>query len=209
MAVTESRRERLRRELTDQIVTTALGQLDEGGIGAVSWRGIAKEIGMNPASLYTYVDGMNDLFTRMLVVNFNDLAQTIASAAGDPALGTPQERLRAASHAYRSWALAYPRRFNLIFTDQIPGYEAPPEGPTVAAEIAVFAPFMAALAEITGGPADPVAVVDLHPERQLQIMELLAGLHGFVMLEVNNHAPFLEDGAAVIDHLSSRLDTLR
>ncbi len=208
-----NRRERLRQELTGEIVAIGRRQLAEGGPSAVSWRGIAKEVGMNPASLYTYVNGIDDLFTRILLDSFGDLAAHVAAAAeGEGANGgTIEDRLLDTCLAYRAWAVANPQRFNLIFTDQIPGYAAPPGGPTVAAEMAVGAPFLRLVGELQGraAPLDIVAFLDLPVAERSRLFAPFAALHGFVSLEINNHAPFGDNEEMLRLHLLALLDSLR
>jgi AcrR family transcriptional regulator len=205
-----SRRSRLRRQLMSEVVDVARSHLATGGPSAVSWRGIAREVGVNPASLYTYFDSLDDLFTAVITTSFERLGAAVgAAAAGATELG-PAERLMACAHAYRAWALDHPAEFNLIFTDRIPGYEAPPGGPTVEVQSMIFGPFVAALDDLTGaepgggaGPGsgavgDPGDTARLH-ER----VSLWAAMHGFVMLEINHHVPF------VADHESAFDETLR
>lgn len=206
-----NRRERLRQELTGEIVAIGRRQLAEGGPSAVNWRGIAKEVGMNPASLYTYVNGIDDLFTRILLDAFGDLAAHVAAVAGDGAAGSIEERLLATCLAYRAWAVANPQRFNLIFTDQIPGYAAPPGGPTVEAEMAVGAPFLRLVGELQGRPEplDVAGFLELSTSERARLFAPYAALHGFVMLEINNHAPFGDNAEMLRLHLLSLLDSLR
>lgn len=189
-----SRRERLREELTTQIVAIGRRQLEETG---VSWRGIAREVGMNPASLYTYVDGIDDLYTRILIESFDSLAAAVR-AANEASRDTPaRQRLLACSAAYRDWAIAHPRQFNLIYTDQIPGYEAPAGGPTVDAEIAVEQPFIDAVAELLGRNPDDL-LADTTTKEFAAVVALRSQLLGFTMLEVNNHAPYLDNSPTIM-----------
>lgn len=191
MPPAESRRQRLRRELNAQILEAARRQLDEGGPGAVSWRGVAAEVGMNPASLYTYVDGLNDLITRLLVEAFESLATHVADSDAGVTSGDPRERLVASVRAYRSWAVANPRRFNLIFTDQVVGYTAPEDGPTVTAEMRVYAPMVNAIGELIGERITVEEFPNLPLDALTRMYGMFAALHGFVMLEINHHAPIL------------------
>jgi AcrR family transcriptional regulator len=201
-----SRRDRLRRELTDEIVRIGRDQLAAGGPSGVSWRGIAKAVGMNPASLYTYVDGIDDLFTRILLAGFRELANHMAEAArGHPDART---RLLASCRAYRQWAVDNPQQFNLIFTDQIPGYAAPPGGPTVDAEIAVYTPMVEALGKLVGRDLDPVSLAGLPLPERTRLYSPFAALHGFVMLEINHHAPLLDVEAMMLLHLDTVIDDL-
>lgn len=199
-SVPTTRRERLRQELTAEVVATARRHLADGGPAAVSWRAIAREVGVNPATLYTYFDSLDDLFTAVILDSFTRLAEAVGEAAAG-ADADPLERVLACARAYRSWAIAHPAEFNLVFTDRIPGYEAPPGGPTVAIQREIFGPFVAALDALgVDGESDPDtgAIAD---ER----VGLWATMHGFVMLEINNHLPFVADRASVFDATLRRL----
>jgi AcrR family transcriptional regulator len=190
-----TRRERLRQELVSDVIDTARRHLAEGGPAAVSWRGIAREVGLNPASLYTYFDSLDDLFTAVILDSFGRLARAVNEASDAAAELDPLDRLMACAHAYRSWALEQPGEFNLVFTDRIPGYEAPPGGPTVAIQDEIFGPFVAALDALDGAPD---AARDVRAGADDRVA-LWATMHGLVMLEINHHLPFVEDTAGVFD----------
>lgn len=190
-----TRRERLRRELTADVVETARRHLAEGGPAAVSWRGIAREVGVNPASLYTYFDSLDDLFTAVILDSFGRLARAITIASDAAVDLDPLERLMACAHAYRTWAIEHPAEFNLVFTDRIPGYEAPPGGPTVAIQSEIFGPFVAALDALDGNANAEDDVRDIADDR----IALWALMHGLVMLEINHHLPFVEDTRQLFD----------
>ncbi|WP_257890940.1 TetR-like C-terminal domain-containing protein [Rhodococcus sp. USK10] len=70
----------------------------------------------------------------------------------------------------------------------MPGYQAPPGGPTIAAQTAVFAPIVDALADLDSPelPAEELAVV-------------WTAFHGAVTLEINHHLVWLDDPAAMYE----------
>jgi AcrR family transcriptional regulator len=189
--VSETRRERHRRELVDDIRDEARRQLEQGGASAVSWRGIARAVGMSPASLYTYFDGLDALFTDLLLESYGSLAAAVRSGVGAFGDGPPADRLLAGPLAYRHWALAHRGEFNLIFTDQIPGYAAAPGGATVDAQVAVFEPMARAMAEAAGrrATADPRHASDGDVERFLGLWGIF---HGLTSLEVNHHLDWVD-----------------
>ena len=200
----ETRRQRLRRELRAEVIASARNQLAEGGPGAVSWRGIARSVGVNPASLYTYFDSLDDVFTAVILDSFERLARSLHHA--EIASESPMLRLTQLALAYRQWAVEHPAEFNLIFTDQLPGYAAPPDGPTVAVQSAIFGPFAAALAELMGAEATETVAIFAKaettsplalPDNPSMPVGLWATMHGLVMLEINNHLPFVDDHQAV------------
>lgn len=198
----ETRRERLRRELMSDVVMTARSQLESGGPGAVSWRGIAREVGMNPASLYTYFDSLDDVFTAVILDSFTRLGAAMQTTAAAVSGQPPDERLLAGAATYRRWAIDHPAEFNLVFTDQLPNYAAPPDGPTVQAQQAIFGDLARALAEHLesepGGEPDFDALASSQTGRST-FVGLWATMHGLVMLEINNHLPFMNDHEVVFE----------
>lgn len=193
----ETRRGRQRRQLVDDLCVEARRQLAVGGTGSITWRGLARAVGMSPASLYTYFANIDELLTELILRTYADLASAVqhaATAFADAPLG---DRLLVGPYAYRRWALAHRPDFNLIFTDQLPGYAAEPGGLTVSAQTLVFAPMAAVVGEAMGWPQPPgddlaAAVV----EHQQTVVGLWAGFHGFVTLEVNHHLDWMDSRAA-------------
>jgi AcrR family transcriptional regulator len=179
----ETRRERQRRELVTEILESARQQLDNGGRTAVSLRAIARDVGLSPASMYTYFASLDDVFTGLIVESFSRLATALDSArAGDD---DPIDRLLAVADTYRRWALENPAQFNLIFTDQLGGYQAPSDGRTVDAEISVLKPIHRSIGEVIGLPGGPATELDAAEQEQLTGVYGL--IHGLVMLDVNGH----------------------
>jgi AcrR family transcriptional regulator len=171
--------------LVEEIKSIARRQLESGGRAGVSWRGIAREVGMDPASLYTYFESLDDLFTALLLDSYRSLADHVAAAESSSRKRTPRARLLELAAAYRTWALDHPSQYNLLFTDQIPGYAAPPDGPTVAAQVLVFDPFRRALDAELGTTFSASPTLTAAQERDL--IGLFGLLHGLVALEVNHH----------------------
>jgi len=187
--VPEGRRARQRRELLAEIEAEARRLLDQGGAGNVSIRAIARGVGLGPASLYTYVDSLDDIFTMLLLSSYRRLAEATAAAVEAFPRSPPADRAFAGILAHRRWALAHPNEFNLLFTDLLPGYAAPPGGPTVTAQVEVFMPIVDAVVEVL--PTDPT----LGPEELTLV--LWSTFHGAVTLEVNHHLDWLTDTAAL------------
>jgi AcrR family transcriptional regulator len=200
MTAAPTRRERLREAMNADIKECAARQLAEGGPSAVTLRGIAREIGVSPAALYGYFDSLEALFTALIVDGYEDLADAVAAAAAQS--GSPGARLLETCRAFRRWALAHPARFRLLYFSPLPGYEAPPDGETMAASLRVFVPM---LGIIVGGwrdgtlppppPGPPVDATKFHEYFGLEISsdelrmatECWAEFHGLVALEVNGH----------------------
>lgn len=185
----EGRRASQRRALLADIEAEARRLLVEGGAGNVSMRAIARGVGLGPASLYNYFDSLDDVFLMLLLTSYERLAAATGAAVEAFAKDPPVDRALAGILAHRRWALAHPNEFNLIFTDLLPGFEAPAGGPTVAAQVAVFQPMIDALAAVAPTPDD------LSPD-ELAVL-LWSAFHGMVTLEVNHHLDWLDDTASL------------
>lgn len=138
---TPTRRDRQRAATLAEIKTAALDQLATRGPGGLTIRGVARAIGMSPAGLYRYYDGLDALITELIADAYNDLADAVVAVTAPS--GDVRDRLHAGMQSYRSWAIEHPNRFLLIFGTPIPGYTAPEEGPTVAAVRRIGAAFFA------------------------------------------------------------------
>jgi AcrR family transcriptional regulator len=170
-----TRRERLRNETIEEIKHAALAQIAEAGASALSVRGIARAIGMSPAGLYRYYDGIDALLTELITDAYTDLALTVEQAI-DGTTGSPK-RFEAGVRAYRSWAITHPNRFLLIFGTPIPGYAAPEGGPTVEANRRLGQAFFEiaaegwAAGEMTAPPLDRGVT-----ESEMELAEQMGGL---------------------------------
>lgn len=201
----ETRGTRQRRELVDDVVAEARRRLEEGGPSAVTLRGIAREVGVTAPALYTYFPSLADLFTELIVQSYKGLEDSVASALDGAADLRLDDRLAAGPIAYRRWAIEHRQQFNLIFFDQIAGYAAPPDGPTVDAQTAVLRPIAAEYATARGRTIEDVLGDD----------ELLDGFlawwgafHGIVALEVNHHLDWRDPEAIFLRHLAASIQLL-
>jgi AcrR family transcriptional regulator len=140
-------RERQRDATSEEIKAVARRQMAERGTAALSLRAIAREMGLTAPALYRYYRDRDALITALVVDAFNSLAE--AGEAADDAAPDRDDyaaRYLEACLAYRTWALAHPTDFMLIFGNPIPDYEAP-EDQTKAAALRSYAPFMRIMAE--------------------------------------------------------------
>ena len=112
-------------DLQQAIKEAAWQQIAEEGAPALSLRGIARQLGITAPAIYNYYPRRDDLVTALIVDAFTSLGNSqkaALEALPEDALG---ERLATLGMAYRTWAVAYPQRYQLIFGTPIPGYHAP------------------------------------------------------------------------------------
>jgi AcrR family transcriptional regulator len=231
-----------------EIKDTARRILVAEGPDGLSLRAIAREMGMTAPALYRYFPSRERLIEALIADLYDELTATLAAAggtagpapdpggeispvsnadgdtAGDTAestagAGDPRVQITAASWAFRSWALANPREFGLLFGSPIPGIDAhsddSPAGPASERFGQLFGDLVARI--YLAGPFPVPAEDEMDPElsRQLRAwcsalpVELPIGagqvflscwirLYGMVAMEVFGHLRFaLPDAEAM------------
>ncbi len=151
---------------------------------------------MSAPSLYTYFPSLGHVFTELIVQSFESLADAVRGAVVSVADQPLETRLLAGPRAYRAWAIEHPQPFNLVFFEQIDGYQAPPEGPTVDAQTAVLLPIATLYAEACGIEVETLE----QPGEDLDgFLGWWGAFHGLVALEVNHHLDWV-DPESVFEH---------
>ena len=120
-------RERVREEMTNEILAVAREHVAQEGAAALSLRSVARGLGMAPSALYRYFDGRDALLSALILSSYESLATEAERAAADAARdgGPDAGRWKVVPRAVREWALARPHEWGLIFGTPIPGYRAP------------------------------------------------------------------------------------
>jgi AcrR family transcriptional regulator len=216
-----TRRDRLRAETLDEIKTVSLRQLREVGAAQLSLRAVASALGMSPAGLYRYFDSRDALLTALIADAFDRLADTVEQARDTDPAADVADRLLAALMAYRRWAVEHPQEFGLVYGTPVPGYAAPPDGPTSMSTRRVGAAFAPLFAEAwergrlrvpEGVESDPALeryAAALHPGAPPAVAAAVLGvwtrLHGLVVLDVFGHLRWLGNDTAHLAEQQFRL----
>ncbi|MGY1752948.1 TetR/AcrR family transcriptional regulator [Blastococcus sp. SYSU D01042] len=128
-------RERVRAELTAEITDAARRQLAEVGAAGLSLRAVAREVGLVSSAVYRYFPSRDELLTRLIIDGYDALGA--AAEAADTPGAEPRTRWLAVCRAVRSWALAHPHEYALLYGSPVPGYAAPPDTVPAAARVGV------------------------------------------------------------------------
>lgn len=155
-------RERVRAELTAEIIDAARRQLAEVGAAALSLRAVAREVGLVSSAVYRYFPSRDDLLTRLIIDGYDALGEAAeaADSPGDP----PRIRWLSVCRAVRSWALAHPHEYALLYGSPVPGYSAPRDTVPAAARVGVV------LGRILGDAARSGALPDGTAERDATLI---------------------------------------
>ncbi|MFC5996577.1 TetR/AcrR family transcriptional regulator [Pseudonocardia hispaniensis] len=118
-------RARVRAELTREIAEAARRQLATEGSAALSLRAVARELGMASSAVYRYFPSRDELLTRLVLDAYDALGTAVEQAEAAVPRADLRARFRAACRAVRTWALAHPHEYALVYGSPVPGYTAP------------------------------------------------------------------------------------
>ncbi|MFI6920734.1 TetR/AcrR family transcriptional regulator [Nonomuraea spiralis] len=222
-----SRRERLRAETSHEIKAIAVRQMADGGPGAISLRGIAREMGMTPRAIYSYFPTRDDLITALISEIAASLAESLESASNAVPDTDPGGRLMAWGQALREWALAHPESFRLFYGQPIPGYQPPEDGPVDRTARRVCRDLTrlvaAAWPHARHHQPEDTSWSDLHPDYVAKIradlpdvppaaaalaLRVWGRMHGLVALEIDGHIHPVAGNPAAL-HRAEMLDLVR
>ncbi|MEV4872371.1 MULTISPECIES: TetR/AcrR family transcriptional regulator [Streptomyces] len=130
---TQNRRARLRAETAQEIKTIALRLMAEGGPDAISLRAIAREMGMTAGAIYGYYPTRDDLVTTLISDVYTSLVDRAEAAVAPLPADDVAARTLAWAQAFRTWSVANPEGFRLIYGDPVTGYQPPEGGPAAEA----------------------------------------------------------------------------
>jgi AcrR family transcriptional regulator len=130
-------RERVRAELIREITEIARRQLATEGAAGLSLRAVAKEMGMVSSAIYRYFPSKDDLLTTLIIDGYNAVGVAVEKAEAACPAGDYAGRWLAVCRAVRTWALAHPHEYALVYGSPVPGYQAPEQTIVAASRSAV------------------------------------------------------------------------
>ncbi len=149
-------RSRARAQMRTEILDAAREQLAAEGVGTLSLRGVARELGMAPSAVYRYFENRDVLLTALIVDAYDALGDAVEHAERAVARSDLVGRWAAIARAVRRWALANPSLYALVYGSPVPGYAAPPEtvvpATRVTQRLAVLVQDALASTDPTAGP---------------------------------------------------------
>jgi AcrR family transcriptional regulator len=111
--MTTIRRERLKQELRDEILSAARDLFVKEGYESASMRKIADKVGCAPATLYLHFEDKDSILAAIVIETFAKLDARMEAIASDK--GDPLERLRRGGRTYAQFALDHPHHYLVTF----------------------------------------------------------------------------------------------
>ncbi|MDZ3831884.1 MAG: TetR/AcrR family transcriptional regulator [Sphingopyxis sp.] len=115
---TGNRRQRVRENTVNEILTVARQLLADGGPEAVSNTAIARAMGMTTPALYRYYTNHQQLVGALTTRLYQELTDKVAAARATAPTANPAGPLLAMCRAMRAWALHFPVEFCFLFTNR-------------------------------------------------------------------------------------------
>ena len=125
-------RRSVRREATRaEILAAAWEMVRAEGLAALSLRDLARRVGMQAPSLYSYFDSKHAIYDAMFAQGaqqFLERERTVVTT------GDALRDLQAGARAYLDFCTEDPVRYQLMFQRTIPGFEPSPEAYAISVE---------------------------------------------------------------------------
>ncbi len=118
-------RARARAEMRQAILDAARDHLAVDGAASLSLRAVARDVGMVSSAVYRYFESRDALLTALIIDAYNALGEAAEAAEAAVDRSDVAGRWRATATAVRSWALANPHQYALVYGSPVPGYVAP------------------------------------------------------------------------------------
>ncbi|MEV0430176.1 TetR/AcrR family transcriptional regulator [Micromonospora sp. NPDC050495] len=154
--VAPSLRARVRAGMIDEIKAVARRHLATDGAN-LSLRAVARDMGMVSSAIYRYFPSRDDLLTALILDAYQALGDAVEAADAAADRADLRGRWHAACRAARTWALAHPAEYALLYGSPVPGYAAPDD---------TVAPASRPPLTLVGILRDGVASGRLHPTEE-------------------------------------------
>ena len=112
------------------IVRIGRAHLATDGAAALSLRAVARDLGVVSSAVYRYVESREELLTLLVIDGYDELGDAVDASLAKVERSDHAGRMLAIGRAVRTWALAEPATYALLFGSPVPGYEAPAERTT-------------------------------------------------------------------------------
>jgi len=125
-------RSRRRAQTRAEILDAAWRLGAQDGIAGLSLRELAREVGMQAPSLYTYFDNKAAIYDEMFAAGFQELDAALDDLDDLDVDGDPVEVIAGAIEVFIAFCRDSVPRYQLLFTRAVPDWEPSPEAYAVS-----------------------------------------------------------------------------
>jgi AcrR family transcriptional regulator len=174
-----SLRARVRSEMSQEIKDVARRHLATDGAN-LSLRAVARDLDIVASALYRYFPSRDALLTALII----DAYDALAAAATTAESAVPRDDLRgrwlAVCRGVRTWALAHPAEYGLIYGSPVPGYAAPQDTVEPATKVILL---LAAIVTDAGDRLRPLTASPLTAPLRADLRRLIQERQGDMLEE--------------------------
>ncbi len=170
-------RARARAQMRTEILDVAREHLATEGVGSLSLRAVARELGMASSAVYRYFENRDVLLTALIIDAYDALGAAVERAEDAVPRDDLHGRWHQIARTVRAWALEHPSQYALVYGSPVPGYAAPQD--TIVPATRVTRLLAALLQDALRSSAGPIPG-DVGPPVPPQAAEGLAPLVEFL-----------------------------
>ncbi len=145
MLETATPRDRRHATTRREILDAAWRLAEERGIAGLSFREVARSVGMRAPSLYTYFDSKDALYDAMFAEGYEQFGSALDEWSSHDGIDEPVNALSSVLADWIRFCQASLARYQIMFTNAIPGWE--PTADAYAVSVTQFERMEATLAE--------------------------------------------------------------
>ena len=127
-----SPRERRKERTRAEILAAAWRLAEVGGIAGLSFREVAREVGLQAPSLYTYFDSKDALFDAMFAEGYAQLGEAVVGWVANSDGKDPVDALGEVVAAWIRFCQQSLARYQIMFTRALPSWQPSPEAYAVS-----------------------------------------------------------------------------
>jgi AcrR family transcriptional regulator len=116
----KSRRGQVREEVIEDILAIAREMMRQDGVAALSFNAIARRLGIQPPSLYTYFESKNAIYDELFRRGFVEFGQWMGQRPGQD--GSVRDNLQSVMETYMRFAQQNPDLYQLMFQRPVPDF---------------------------------------------------------------------------------------
>src|SRR4051795_7089262 len=113
-------RDRARAAVIGEIKDAARRRVADESAAALSLRAVARELGMVSSAIYRYFPSRDELLTALIVDAYDDVGAHAEAAVAASSELAALERWQQVCSALRSWTLAHPHEYALLYGSPVP-----------------------------------------------------------------------------------------
>jgi len=174
-----SLRARVRSEMSQEIKDVARRHLATDGAN-LSLRAVARDLDIVASALYRYFPSRDALLTALIIDAYDALAAAATTAESAVRREDLRGRWQAVCRAVRTWALAHPAEYGLIYGNPVPGYAAPQDTVEPASKVILL---LAAIVTDAGDRLRPLTASPITAPLRADLRRLIAERRGTMLEE--------------------------